>query len=68
MRRMRNIGRFAAMRDCEFGEEARARRLRVGRRVAEQPELQASLQAVFVGPYVLPPQAYEMETISAILA
>ena len=28
----------------------------------------ASMQAPFVGPDILPPQAYAMETISALLA
>jgi 2-polyprenyl-6-methoxyphenol hydroxylase-like FAD-dependent oxidoreductase len=68
LRRMRNIGRFAAIRDAEFGEAPRARRRRVAQRVQANPELMASIQAPFVGPDILPPQAYEMETISAILA
>jgi 2-polyprenyl-6-methoxyphenol hydroxylase-like FAD-dependent oxidoreductase len=67
-RRMRNIGRFAAVRDSEFTPEARERRKRVAARTQERPELMASVQAPFVGPDVLPPQAYEMETISALLA
>jgi hypothetical protein len=65
---MRNIGRFAAVRDSEFTPEARERRKRVAARIAERPELMASVQAPFVGPDILPPPAYEMETISALLA
>ena len=68
LRRMRNIGRFAAVRDSEFTAEARARRGRVAARIAERPELMASVQAPFVGPDILPPQAYAMETIEALLA
>jgi 2-polyprenyl-6-methoxyphenol hydroxylase-like FAD-dependent oxidoreductase len=67
-RRMRNIGRFAATRDAEFGEAPRNRRRRVAERLAANPELMASMLAPFVGPDALPRSAYEMETISAILA
>jgi hypothetical protein len=65
---MRNIGRFSARRDAEFTPEARERRMRVAARTRERPELMASVQAPFVGPDILPPQAYEMETIEALLA
>ncbi len=68
MSRMRNIGRFASMRDSEFTPEARARRGRAAARMQADPELRASAIAPFLGPDVLPPRAYEMETISAILA
>jgi 2-polyprenyl-6-methoxyphenol hydroxylase-like FAD-dependent oxidoreductase len=68
LRRMRNIGRFAAVRDSEFTPEARERRKRVAARIQQRPELMASVQAPFVGPDILPTQAYEMETISALLA
>jgi 2-polyprenyl-6-methoxyphenol hydroxylase-like FAD-dependent oxidoreductase len=68
LRRMRNIGRFSAIRDAEFTAEARERRARVAARTRERPELAASAQAPFVGPDILPPQAYEMETIESLLA
>ncbi len=68
MRRLRNIGRFTAVRDGEFGEEARARRRRLAMRLEQQPELRATQQAVLLGPDLLPPEAYAEETIAALLA
>jgi len=66
MRRLRIAGRLAAKIRAEFGEEARARRVRVARRMAER-QLSPVL-ASLIGPERLPAEAYSPETIERFIA
>jgi len=65
MRRLRIVGRLAAKIRCEFGSDARERRIRVAKRMAEQQL--SPLPASLLGPERLPEQAYLPETIERLI-
>lgn len=67
MRRLRITARLAATLRAEFGEEARLRRQRVGRR-AWVDKMLTPMPASVVGPERLPAAAFEQSTIDALLA
>jgi len=62
--RLRQVA--AALRPVEFGQEARERRARVGKRVAAGQL--APLPASLIGPERLPAEAFLPETIEKLLA
>lgn len=66
MRRLRIVGRLAAKVRVEFGPDARARRMRVAKRSAEQQL--SPMPASLIGPERLPAAAYLPETIEKLLA
>jgi 2-polyprenyl-6-methoxyphenol hydroxylase-like FAD-dependent oxidoreductase len=59
MRRLRFAARVQSIMFNEFGEEAKARRLRAIERQAANPMLAMSLLAVMVGPDALPEAAFD---------
>jgi 2-polyprenyl-6-methoxyphenol hydroxylase-like FAD-dependent oxidoreductase len=67
MRRLRIAARFRAQLNAEFGEEARQRRERVGRRVRVDKAPSPS-GATLLGPEKLPAKFFEQSTIDALLA
>ena len=67
MRRLRIAARLAATLRAEFGEEARLRRQRAGRRIRTDKML-SPIPAVLVGPERLPAAAFEQRTIDALVA
>ncbi len=68
MRRLRISARLTAAMDAEFTDEARARRHRMHlRRRAMAPESLALLTP-FVGPDMVPAEAYSDEAVAALLA
>jgi 2-polyprenyl-6-methoxyphenol hydroxylase-like FAD-dependent oxidoreductase len=66
MRRLRITARLAAKIRVEFGDDARALRARVARRVAERQL--SPLPASLIGPERLPADAYLPETIEKFIA
>jgi 2-polyprenyl-6-methoxyphenol hydroxylase-like FAD-dependent oxidoreductase len=66
MRRLRILGRLISKIRVEFGPEARARRVRVGQRSAEQQL--SPFPASLIGPERLPAAAFLPETIERLLA
>jgi 2-polyprenyl-6-methoxyphenol hydroxylase-like FAD-dependent oxidoreductase len=67
LRRLRVTARFAAVLRAEFGEEARLRRQRAGRRMRVDKMLSPG-PAALIGPEKLPAAAFEQSTIDALLA
>ena len=67
MRRLRIAARLRAQLDAEFGEEARQRRERVGRRVRVERAPSPS-GATLLGPEMIPAEFFEQSTIDALLA
>ena len=67
MRRLRITARLSATLRAEYGEEARLRRLRAGRRVRVDKMLSPT-PASIIGPERLPEVAFEQTTIEALLA
>jgi len=67
MRRLRITARLAVLLRAQYGEEARARRQRAGRRMRIDKMLSPG-PAVWIGPEKLPPAAFEQGTIEALLA
>ena len=67
MRRLRITASLTATLRAEYGEEARRRRQRVGRRMRVDNML-APFPAALVGPEKLPAAAFEQATIDALLA
>jgi 2-polyprenyl-6-methoxyphenol hydroxylase-like FAD-dependent oxidoreductase len=67
MRRLRVTARLAVTLRAEYGEEARLRRQRAGRRVRVDQML-SPIPASLVGPDRLPAAAFEQATIDALLA
>lgn len=61
MRRLRFVGQIQATLDMEFGEEAKARRLRHYTTAATNPEVGAHAAAVLAGPEMLPPEFFTEE-------
>jgi hypothetical protein len=66
MRRLRITAQVVTTLRAEFGSEARARRARVGKRVAAGQL--APLPASLIGPERLPAEAFFPETIEKLLA
>ncbi|MBK8629612.1 MAG: FAD-dependent monooxygenase [Sphingomonadales bacterium] len=58
MRRVRFVGQIQATLDMEFGEEAKARRLRHYTQAAANPEVGAHAAAVLAGPEALPAEFF----------
>jgi 2-polyprenyl-6-methoxyphenol hydroxylase-like FAD-dependent oxidoreductase len=67
MRRLRVTMRLLATLRVEFGDEARARRQRAGRRMFVDRMLSPAM-ASLLGPEALPAEAFEQRTIDALLA
>jgi 2-polyprenyl-6-methoxyphenol hydroxylase-like FAD-dependent oxidoreductase len=67
MRRLRITASLAATLRAEYGEEARLRRQRAGRRMRVDKML-SPMAASLVGPDKLPAAAFEQATIDALLA
>ena len=67
MRRLRITASLVATLRAEYGEEARLRRQRAGRRLRVDKML-APFPAALVGPEKLPAAAFEQATIDALLA
>jgi hypothetical protein len=67
MRRLRITARLAATLRAEYGEEARLRRQRAGRR-ARIDKMLTPTPASIIGPEMLPAAAFEQSTIDALLA
>ena len=67
MRRLRITASLAATLRAEYGEEARRRRQRAGRR-ARVDKMLSPIPAALVGPEKLPAAAFEQATIDALLA
>ena len=67
LRRLRITASLVATLRAEYGEEARRRRQRAGRRMRVDMMLSPS-PAVLVGPEKLPAAAFEQATIDALLA
>ena len=67
MRRLRVTMRLLATLRAEFGDEARARRQRAGRRMFVDKMLSPAM-ASLLGPEALPAEAFEQRTLDALLA
>jgi 2-polyprenyl-6-methoxyphenol hydroxylase-like FAD-dependent oxidoreductase len=67
MRRLRLTARFWSVLHTEFGPDAASRRARALRRAFAEGWL-SPIMAVFAGPETLPPEAFEPETVEALLA
>ena len=68
MRRLRYAARAAAIRDVEFTDEARTRRVRVRQRLERQPELLPIVITPFLGPEHFPAEAFSDTALAALLA
>jgi hypothetical protein len=66
MRRLRIAARFAATLRAEFGSAKAARRALVMRRIFVDGRLSPN-PAILAGPEALPAEAYEQQTIDALL-
>ena len=66
MRRLRIAARMVAKLRAEFGEEARLRRARVGRRLREK--MPSPGGAALLGPEKIPAANFEQSTLDALLA
>ncbi len=58
MRRLRIVARMTAVRDSEFTDAARTRRMAIHERVGTNPMLGAAFGAAFVGPDALPAEVF----------
>lgn len=67
MRRLRFAGELQSALHNEFGEAARARRVRAQARMAADPTLSLPLLAVWLGPETPPAEAFTEQTRSRIL-
>ena len=67
MRRLRIAARVSVTLRAEYGEEARLRRQRAGRR-ARIDKMLSPMPATVIGPEMLPAAAFEQTTINALLA
>lgn len=68
MRRLRMASRLSAVRDCEFGDAARARRLRLHGLFMVDPVVTALMMTPLAGPECAPPEAYNEAALDALLA
>ena len=67
MRRLRLAGRLAAVRDCEFGEAARARRARLHGMMMVDPIVTGLSMAPIAGPETVPAEAFDEAALEALL-
>jgi menaquinone-9 beta-reductase len=67
MRRLRLSARLASVRDCEFGDQARARRARLFGLFMVDPLITGLMMAPFVGPEAVPAEAFNKEALEAAL-
>jgi 2-polyprenyl-6-methoxyphenol hydroxylase-like FAD-dependent oxidoreductase len=67
MRRLRVTARLRAKLNAEFGEEARQRRQRAGRRVSVD-KAPTPLDVIMLGPEKVPASSFDQSTIDALLA
>lgn len=68
MRRLRYSAELLSVVEAEFGPAARARRARARARMAADPMMLAPKLAAFIGPELLPAEAFTPEARSALLA
>ena len=68
MRRLRLAARFVSVRDCEFGEAARARRARLFGLFMADPMITGLMMAPIVGPDAVPAEAFNEAALEAALA
>jgi 2-polyprenyl-6-methoxyphenol hydroxylase-like FAD-dependent oxidoreductase len=68
LRRLRFSAQIQSALYAEFGEEARARRLRAGARFAEDPSLMSTLLATMVGPENVDAECFTEDRRQRILA
>ncbi len=67
MRRLRLAGRLASVRDCEFGDEARARRARLFGLFMADPTITGLMMAPIAGPESVPAEAFNEAALEAAL-
>jgi 2-polyprenyl-6-methoxyphenol hydroxylase-like FAD-dependent oxidoreductase len=67
MRRLRLAGRLAAVRDCEFGEAARARRGRLHGMMMVDPMVTGLSMAPIAGPEAVPAEVFNEAALEALL-
>lgn len=67
MRRLRHTVSFLVKLRVEFGEEQRARRIKVNQRLAERPELGQMFGGLAVGPERIPAEAFDPARVAALL-
>ena len=68
LRRLRLAARLMAARDCEFGEAARARKLRLHHQTLSNPILMGLLLAPIAGPDNVPAEAFDRAKLDELLA
>jgi 2-polyprenyl-6-methoxyphenol hydroxylase-like FAD-dependent oxidoreductase len=68
MRRLRHSAEVLSVIEVEFGPDARERRARVRSRMAMDPMMAAPKLAAFMGPELLPAEAFTPEARAALLA
>jgi 2-polyprenyl-6-methoxyphenol hydroxylase-like FAD-dependent oxidoreductase len=68
LRRLRLSARYMAVRDCEFGERAQARRMRLAQQTLADPLLMGLLVATIAGPDNVPAEAFDAARVEAALA
>ena len=67
MRRLRMAARFASVRDCEFGEAAKARRHRLHGLFMMDPLVTALLLTPIAGPECAPKEVFDAAALEALL-
>ena len=67
MRRLRLAARFSAVRDCEFGDEADKRRLKLHEAFLSNPMVMGLVAAPIAGPEAFPAEAFNAEALEALL-
>jgi 2-polyprenyl-6-methoxyphenol hydroxylase-like FAD-dependent oxidoreductase len=67
LRRLRLSARLAAVRDCEFGDEARARRARLHGLFMTDPTVTGLMLAPIAGPDVPPAEAFDEKALETLL-
>jgi 2-polyprenyl-6-methoxyphenol hydroxylase-like FAD-dependent oxidoreductase len=68
LRRLRISAMFVTEWFARFGEEANKRRIKARERMLQKPELGVFLFAVFVGPDMMPEDAFSEERVESIFA
>jgi 2-polyprenyl-6-methoxyphenol hydroxylase-like FAD-dependent oxidoreductase len=67
MRRLRTVARMVAVRESEFSEAARRRRIEIHERIAAEPMLGIPFGAAFVGPEAIPAAAFEDAFVERVM-
>lgn len=67
LRRLRLAGRLPAVRDCEFGEAARARRDRMRGKFMVDPLITGLALATIIGPENVPAEVFDEQALEAAL-